>query len=165
MWTFVGVLSTHALLSYLDELIVLQSEGRLKLVLGPLGALTTLQYNLTAAPASQPRNAFFSQVLALATCYFLHNVTSNLDRWHRCTLSPALVTTATARLGIIHPPAGATSVVFSYDSYSAKDMVIFLGGVSLATLLAVGINNLSDKRQYPSSRWGILNEVCCGAQH
>ncbi|KAL7535602.1 hypothetical protein ACHAXR_006595 [Thalassiosira sp. AJA248-18] len=152
MWTFVGVGSTHTMLSWLDSFIVSKSAGKYQLVLGPLGALTTLQYNLTAAPASQPRNAIFSQIIALSTCYFLHQI-QDMDRCHRCALAPAIVTTTTAWLGIIHPPAGATSVVFSYDGYKLEDMLIFLGGVSIAIFLAVVINNLSDKRQYPSTKW------------
>ena len=48
LWTFMGVFSTHAVLSKLCYFI---AKGEYRLVLGPLGALTTLQYNLTAAPA------------------------------------------------------------------------------------------------------------------
>mmetsp|Transcript_14232 Transcript_14232/g.30904 ORF Transcript_14232/g.30904 Transcript_14232/m.30904 type:complete len:269 (+) Transcript_14232:1327-2133(+) len=160
MWTFFGVFSTHVILSRLDHFIISHSAGKFQLLLGPLGALTTLQYNLTAAPASQPRNAFFSQIFALATCYFLHQI-QDLDQWHRCALAPAIVSTVTARLGIIHPPAGASAVVFAYDSYSTEEQVIFLVGISIAIFTAVVINNLSDKRQYPSTNWTIVNEICC----
>lgn len=48
LWTFNGVFLTHAVLSKLSYFL---AKGDYRLVLGPLGALTTLQYNLTAAPA------------------------------------------------------------------------------------------------------------------
>lgn len=73
--------------------------------------------------------------------------------WHRIALAPAIVATVTARLNLIHPPAGATSVVFSSESHGIDDMVLFLVGVSIAIVTAVAINNMSDKRQYPSTKW------------
>ncbi|KAL7456513.1 hypothetical protein ACHAWC_009335, partial [Mediolabrus comicus] len=149
MWTFAGVYSTHTILEKLDA--VLATVTPYTLVIGPLGALTTLQFNLTAAPASQPRNAFFAQVIALSTCYFLHQF-ERLDKYHRCTLAPA-VSTITARLGLIHPPAGATAVVFSINYHEVEEMLLFLVGVLIAISLAVAINNMSDKRQYPNTRW------------
>eukprot|EP01082_Thalassiosira_pseudonana_P001003 g998.t1.2.5e174188 g998 g998.t1 contig10:1155753-1157611(-) len=94
-WTFVGVLITHVLLSRLDLFIVNKTNGEYSLVIAPLGALTTLQYNLTAAPASQPRNAIFGQLLALATAYSLHQV--EMETWFRCALAPAIVATLTAK--------------------------------------------------------------------
>jgi len=162
LWTFAGVWITHALLMWLEYFISGKSApgGLRKSILGPLGALTTLQYNLTAAPASQPRNAFLSQVVALSVCHFLHQM-EGLDQWHRCALAPAIVATTTARLGIIHPPAGAASVVFSLENFRSEDMFFFLGGISIATLTAVVINNLSDKRQYPSTNWMAWNGICC----
>jgi len=158
MWTAFGVWCTHTILASLDYLIVSKSAGEYQLLLGPLGALTTLQYNLTAAPASQPRNAIISQVISLSTCYFLHQV-EDLDRWHRCVIAPTIVATFTARLGIIHPPAGASSIVFSYDNYGPDDMVIFMVGVAISIFIAVVINNLSDKRQYPSGKWALLQSI------
>lgn len=61
-WTFIGVMTTHSILSRLNAYIVSESDGQLALILAPFGAFSTLQYSLTAAPASQPRNAFFAQV-------------------------------------------------------------------------------------------------------
>ncbi|KAK1739795.1 HPP family transmembrane protein [Skeletonema marinoi] len=150
LWTFTGVLSTHVVLSRLA--CFLARGGQYRLVIGPLGALTTLQYNLTAAPASQPRNAFFAQGIALCTCYLLHKF-PGLDVYHRCTLAPTIVATLTARLGLIHPPAGATSVVFSIENYGIEEMILFLVGNLIAIVFAVTINNMSEKRQYPTTKW------------
>ena len=47
-WTFVGVYTTHVILSNIGYLLAKRSY---RMIIGPLGALTTLQYNLTAAPA------------------------------------------------------------------------------------------------------------------
>jgi hypothetical protein len=89
-WSFLGVMITHLILSRIALLVDMQSNGELSLVLAPLGALTTLQYNLTAAPASQPRNAIFAQLfavsIALVLCYI-----PGMSPWIRSALAPAIV--------------------------------------------------------------------------
>ncbi len=90
MWTFFGVVITHFLLSRLNYFISVESRGDLDLVLPPLGALTTLQYALTAAPASQPRNAIFAQVFGVAMAMLIGSI-PNLDPWLKTALAPAIV--------------------------------------------------------------------------
>ena len=64
-----------------------------------------------------------------------------------------------AKLGIIHPPAGATAIVFStWKDNSWEQMGIFLCGVSITIITAVIINNASDRRQYPTS-WYLINKA------
>ncbi len=58
------------------------------------------------------------------------------------------------RLGLTHPPAGATAFLFCTREYHWGNMAFLL----VANIIAIGtatlINNLSDKRQYPTS-WGF----------
>mmetsp|Transcript_26092 Transcript_26092/g.54952 ORF Transcript_26092/g.54952 Transcript_26092/m.54952 type:complete len:709 (-) Transcript_26092:56-2182(-) len=157
VWTFIGSMTTHAILSWMNEAIAARSAGELTLIFAPLGALTTLQYNLTAAPPSQPRNALFSQIISMFTVYSLYQFPS-LDSWHRTALAPAIVETVTAKLGIIHPPSGASAIAFAADLYGIEHMGVFLLGVCVAITTAIIINNLSDKRQYPTN-WPILRAI------
>mmetsp|Transcript_8591 Transcript_8591/g.17611 ORF Transcript_8591/g.17611 Transcript_8591/m.17611 type:complete len:292 (+) Transcript_8591:1113-1988(+) len=90
VWTFVGVLVTHIMFSGMNVAITKKTQGELDLVLPPLGALTTLQFALTAAPASQPRNAIFSQIFALTTALFISYI-PNMEPWLRDSLAPAIV--------------------------------------------------------------------------
>lgn len=157
MLTFIGVFITHLTLSRLNLLIQTESSNELSLVLAPLGAFTTLQYCLTAAPASQPRNAFFAQIFAVTTALLLCYI-PGMSPWFRSALTPAIVIPLMARFVIIHPPAGAACVVFSSGKYGWEHMGIFLSGVSIAITTAVLINNLSDKRQYPTS-WYLIRKA------
>lgn len=68
------------------------------------------------------------------------------------------LTSSLNRFGIIHPPSGAAALAFSLGNYNLVHMMIFMAGVCIAIVASVVINNLSDKRQYPSS-WPILNMV------
>lgn len=63
-----------------------------------------------------------------------------------------------AKLGIIHPPAGAAAIVFSSGKVRWEHFGIFLSGVAITIVTAVGINNMSDKRQYPTS-WYLVNKA------
>ena len=119
--------------------------------------MTTLQYNLTAAPASQPRNAIFAQAFAITVAILLSYI-PNVEPWFRSALAPAIIIPAMAKLGIIHPPAGATAIVFSSGKVRWEHMGIFLAGVAISIITAVGINNMSHKRQYPTS-WFLLNKA------
>ncbi|KAL7533863.1 hypothetical protein ACHAWF_004641, partial [Thalassiosira exigua] len=157
LWTFVGVMTTHTILSRINLLVKTESDGDLSLILAPLGALTTLQYNLTAAPASQPRNAIFAQIFAITTAILLSYI-PGVEPWFRSALAPAIVIPGMARLGIIHPPAGAAAIVFSTGNFRWEHFGIFLAGVAISIVTAVGINNLSDRRQYPTS-WYLANKA------
>mmetsp|Transcript_34507 Transcript_34507/g.83519 ORF Transcript_34507/g.83519 Transcript_34507/m.83519 type:complete len:550 (+) Transcript_34507:35-1684(+) len=157
MWTFIGVMTTHTILSRINLLVQDESDGDISLILAPLGALTTLQYNLTAAPASQPRNAIFAQIFAITTAILLSYI-PNVEPWFRSALAPAIVIPGMAKLGIIHPPAGAAAIVFASGKVRWEHFGIFLCGVAISIITAVGINNMSDKRQYPTS-WYFLNKA------
>ena len=122
-----------------------------------IGALTTLQYNLTAAPASQPRNAIFAQIFAVTTAILLSYI-PNIEPWFRSALAPAIVVPGMAKLGIIHPPAGAASIVFASGKVRWEHGGIFLSGVAISIVMAVCINNMSDKRQYPTS-WYLVKKA------
>ena len=121
------------------------------------GALTTLQYNLTAAPASQPRNAIFAQIFAITISILLSYI-PNIPPWFRTALAPAIVIPGMAKLGIIHPPAGAAAIVFASGEVRWEHFAIFLSGVAITIITAVGINNMSDRRQYPTS-WYLVNKA------
>ena len=64
LWVFAGTFSSLLVLSLLNELVMKRTDYLI--VLGPFGALMTLQYALTAAPASQPRNSVYGMTVSLA---------------------------------------------------------------------------------------------------
>ncbi len=54
LWTALGAFCGLLVLSVLNEYYQCLSHDEYVLLVGPFGALMTLQYGLTAAPASQP---------------------------------------------------------------------------------------------------------------
>lgn len=152
--TFVGVFSTIAALTWLNTRLVAQHGGDAKLLLGPFGALVTLLYGLTAAPASQPRNAILGQTVAVGVALILPYIPNweEMSLEWRAALSTATSVAAMVRLGLTHPPAGAAALLFALgpDAWEASHLAVLLLANVIAIGMATFINNLSDRRQYPT---------------
>jgi CBS-domain-containing membrane protein len=73
----------------------------------------------------------------------------------RTSLATALAVASMVKLGVTHPPAGAATVIFVTNSTLSWGS---MGFMLIADLLAIGsatlINNISEKRQYPTF-WGL----------
>lgn len=112
----------------------------------------TLLYGLTSAPAAQPRNALYGQVIAstigLAFSY------ANVATWIRTSLAPACAISVMVKLGITHPPAGASAFAFAAGGFAWTALVFLLVCNVVAISAATFINNLSQRRQYPTY-WGL----------
>ena len=73
----------------------------------------------------------------------------------RTSLALAFSIATMIKLGVTHPPAGATAVFFATTpSFSWSNMGFMVIGNLVAIGSAMLFNNLSEKRQYPTS-WGI----------
>lgn len=72
----------------------------------------------------------------------------------RKALGTAIAITCMARLGVTHPPAGAAALIFTGGGYTWEHMGIMLAGNMIAIFSATVINDLNDKRQYPTF-WGF----------
>ena len=144
---------------FLSLLVVMGIDASLQpmggLILGPFGALVTLQYGLTAAPASQPRNVILGQALSLCIALGISAV-PDLPLWFRRTLGTSLAVSVMVRLGITHPPAGAAAMIVSGGMFSWVDVGLMLMGNAVAVVASVLINNVNRKRQYPTF-WGFGN--------
>lgn len=150
VWTFVGAFMTLLVLFGLS--LWFQHTTGTGIVLAPFGALLTLQFSLTPAPASQPRNVIYGQLLSLSLALlgrrYLYDV---LPIYLLVPLVAALAIASMTKLGIPHPPAAAAVIALyaqpgGFDTYMAA--LIFVGNM-VAVAMAILINNLPEKRQYP----------------
>uniref|UniRef100_A0A7S1Y6L0 HPP transmembrane region domain-containing protein n=1 Tax=Grammatophora oceanica TaxID=210454 RepID=A0A7S1Y6L0_9STRA len=158
-WTILGAFIGLLVLSSINEMFLDLTRSEYFLVIGPFGALMTLQYGLTSAPASQPRNVVLGQVVAGAVSLcFTYIPEAILPVWVRQALGPAFAIGAMVKLGIPHPPAGAHSVIWAAGEHdwSFYSIVVLCSIVSVVP--ATLVNNMSDKRQYPIY-WGYLPKL------
>lgn len=152
--TFIGAFSTLLMVTRLNFYMTKERGLDYKIILGPFGALVTLLYGLTAAPASQPRNAILGQAIALTISMAVSYADDKMELYMRQSLATALAVTAMVRLGITHPPAGAAALIFSSGALDWTHVLMMIVGNVIAIGTAVLINNLSEKRQYPVY-WGV----------
>lgn len=155
--TFFASLLTILILTSLSESLVQTYGPDFALVLGPFGAMSTLLYSLTSAPASQPRNAILGQTASLFIAYGFGQ--TDIDSRLKQSLATATSIAFMAKTGLTHPPAGASAMIFSGGSHSMGQIGVMLLGNVVAILLATVFNNLDAKRQYPTS-WGYLFGCC-----
>eukprot|EP00536_Pseudo-nitzschia_multiseries_P002593 jgi/Psemu1/183851/e_gw1.34.79.1 len=151
IWTTAGAFCGLLVASSLNQYFRYLSNDELFLILGPFGALITLQYGLTAAPASQPRNAIIGQAIAgAASMLFTYIPESILSVWLRQAIAPAIAIGLMVKCGFTHPPAGAHAVIMASGKYNWAFYGIALLATVISIVPAMIINNLSDRRQYPT---------------
>lgn len=152
---FVALLSVAGL----SEAIKNVSAGKYSIIMGPFGALMTLQYSLVMAPASQPRNIIFGQTVAICISMCLSYVPEPvLPVWIRSSLATATTIGMISKMGIIHPPAGATALLVASSEFDWMVLPLMLVGNMVAIVIATVVNNLSENRQYPT--YYYVGEKC-----
>lgn len=124
---------------------------------GPFGALITLQFALTAAPPAQPRNCLYGMTLSLfiSICgKYLLSFQAGVPQWVVASICTSLAIGAMAKTSTVHPPAGATAIVFSLtpiksttNDLAVAGLMLVASGVSI--IIATVLNNSNDLRQYP----------------
>ena len=160
-WTLIFVFITLIALSALNKFVIAKrTDGEYTIILGSMGALTTLLYSAPNSPLAQPRNVFFGHIVAGAIGALVNEFTvengetGGVPRWVSQALCPALAIAVLGRLGITHPPAGAVAFI----TVSSKLMinlgwkVIYLPLAPMALIslaFATLLNNANPKRQYP----------------
>ena len=146
--TFVGVFISMLMLTRLNVHMIEQRGQDYAIVLGPFGALLTLLYGLTAAPASQPRNVLLGQTIAMTISLGV-SYSEGMTVWMRQSLATALAIAAMVKLGVTHPPAGASALLYASGDQGWSNMLMMLVGNVIAVGSATLINNSSETRQYP----------------
>lgn len=155
-WTWIGVFLTLLAVSLVAELLRPRP-----VLIGSFGALMTLQFALPAAPVSQPRNVVFGNLASgIVAVSFSYVDDALLPGWLRVAVVPASAIALMAYLGVLHPPAGAASLIFAgHGSLNGSQMANsrwyflvcpLLVGNLICIVMATLINNLNHTRQYPT---------------
>lgn len=156
LWTILGAFCGLLVLSSLNEYYKMLSDEDYFLLIGPFGALMTLQYGLTSAPASQPRNAILGQAVSGAVSLaFTYIPETILATWLRRAVGPAVAIGVMVKLGVTHPPAGAHAVLYASGQYNFGFYALVVLSSAISVIPATIVNNLSSKRQYPTY-WSMI---------
>ena len=122
------------------------------------GALCTLLFALPTVPLAQPRTVILAHTYAIAIAVALVYIFDACQLvWLQKALALSLAVSGMAKLGIIHPPAGATALLLvsfaDSASFSQAGMLFFIVsvylGCAIAVTVAVLVQNVLDGRRYP----------------
>eukprot|EP00979_Chaetoceros_neogracilis_P000798 scaffold171_cov284-Chaetoceros_neogracile.AAC.1 len=162
--TFIGVFLTLVVLHAASDWI--EKRTGAQFILGPFGALMTLQFGLTMAPVGQPRNILFGQIIATTIGLLFLNISEDyLHRYLRISLATATAIATMLKLGVAHPPAGASVLIIASGDYGWNVLPSMLLSNIIAILMSTLINNLSEQRQYPTFLHigeKTLSDALCG---
>ena len=160
VWTFIGCFVTVLSVAYISTYLNIFTEEdkrEFAFPLGPIGALATLLFGLTSAPASQPRNVIYGTFISGIVGLTMSYLPSSMIQL-RVTLAISISTSLMAKCGVIHPPAGALAMMLctSEDKHEWISWLLYLFGSIIAIFIATLFNNLNEKRTYPQY-WKLVN--------
>ena len=103
------------------------------------------------APAAQPRNVIYGQITATSIALLLSSILEDrVHKYIKVSLATAIAIATKVVLGIAHPPAGATALIVASGDFDSKLLPPVILSNLIAVILSTFINNLSEKRQYPT---------------
>lgn len=159
-FSFLGAFSGMAVLGLVDTYLLWPS-AHLKVLVPAFGAMSVLIFSTCKAPLAQPSNAVLGNSIGGAVGVF---VVSGMRLfglghmvWVMAALSVSLTIVVQERTNTVHPPGGATALLFAIMppmqafGWSFVFAPAFLGAVILVAM-GVVMNNLSPERTYPQ-RW------------
>ena len=149
--SFAGSFVTLLAIERLNALIKLSTEGEMSIIMGPIAALVCMQYALTGAPASQPRNALYGQSLCVVIALIIEYIPllGEYSVWLRPTLSTSLAITAMVGTGTVHPPGAATALLVATGHFTWAHLALLIVAYLMCIIMSALINNWFDQRQYP----------------
>ncbi|KAL4870605.1 hypothetical protein BDV12DRAFT_165879 [Aspergillus spectabilis] len=160
-WSLLGVFCGVLLISEVSLHIPQFRNLNAPIIVGSFGAAAVLEFCAIESPFAQPRNAFFSQLLAsiigvaIAKLFAL-NPSAHAKPEIAGSLACAVTTMAMILTNTVHPPAGATALLAATELQEVGWWLIpiMLLGCSLMMTVALLLNNI--QRRFPVYWWTPL---------
>ncbi|KAL3465884.1 HPP family-domain-containing protein [Aspergillus heterothallicus] len=157
-WSLIGVFCGVLLISEVSLHIPEFRNHHAPIIVGSFGAAAVLEFCAIESPFAQPRNAFFSQLIAsiigvaIAKLFAL-NPSAQAKPEIAGSLACAITTMAMVLTNTVHPPAGATALLAATELHEVGWWLIpiMLLGCSLMLTVALLLNNI--QRRFPVYWW------------
>ena len=160
-FAFLGAVVTGVVVVTLNKALVDWTHDPMNtIIVASLGALMTMHFAAFNSPLAQPRNVLGGNLIAALAAMFYEQSVEYVHRMIGLAIEPSclfVLCPATAiaimhKLGLTHPPAGAIAITLVTTPSSATwrwVMTPLLAGNVICIGVAVLVNNLSSRRQYP----------------
>eukprot|EP00930_Biecheleria_cincta_P032441 TRINITY_DN22516_c0_g1_i1.p1 TRINITY_DN22516_c0_g1~~TRINITY_DN22516_c0_g1_i1.p1 ORF type:complete len:413 (+),score=59.57 TRINITY_DN22516_c0_g1_i1:45-1283(+) len=165
-WSFMGSFVGMSLIGLLDNLVVAPLL-HLHLLVAAFGAMFVLLFSAIKAPVAQPFNTICGNTLGaiVGVCVVGLLEAAGFDDcfWLSGALSVSLTIVVQELTNSVHPPGGATALIFSLmkplhpEHFLFVFAPAFLGAVVMVATAAV-VNNLAAERIYPQW-WSPMNHA------
>ncbi|MEK5112499.1 HPP family protein [Bacillus sp. FSL R5-0677] len=120
-----------------------------ELLMAPFGASCVLAFGVWNAPLSQPRNIIGGHLISTFIGLSIYHLFGN-EYW-TIALAVGMSIAIMMLTRTTHPPAGADPIVVILGAYSWSYLVTpVLVGSLVIVVIALFINNMSSKRNYPT---------------
>ncbi|KAJ5752118.1 hypothetical protein N7520_009035 [Penicillium odoratum] len=159
-WSLIGAFSGVALVASVSQHVPSFEARHVPAVIGSFGAAAVLEFGVIDSPLAQPRNAFFSQMIACLVGVGISKLFALNPSAEKYTslggaLSCGVTTWLMVLTNTVHPPAGATSLLAVTNSQTAGLgwflFPVMILGVTLMQTAALLINNIN--RRFPLYWW------------
>ncbi|KAL2854599.1 HPP family-domain-containing protein [Aspergillus pseudodeflectus] len=157
-WSLIGAFCGVLLISEVSLHIPEFQNHHAPIIVGSFGAAAVLEFCAIESPFAQPRNAFFSQLIAstIGVCIaklFALNPSAQAKPEIAGALSCAITTMLMVLTNTVHPPAGATALLAATELHEVGWWLIpiMLLGCSLMLTTALLLNNI--QRRFPIYWW------------
>ncbi|WP_028581865.1 HPP family protein [Desulfogranum japonicum] len=151
-WSWLGAFLGISAVAYSHFNLLAQSD--MVMIIGSFGASAVLIYGAIKSPLAQPRNLLGGHILSAFIGVFCYqNFSSQL--WLAAALAVATAIAVMLVTRTLHPPGGATALIAVIGSSKVHALgylyvLVPVGlGAIIMLIVALLVNNLSSKRQYP----------------
>ena len=152
LWSWLGAFLGIAAVAYINFNKFNGTD--LVMIIGSFGASAVLIYGAIKSPLAQPRNFvgghLISALIGVTAFQLFHG-----HMWLAASIAVATSIAAMHATKTLHPPGGATALIAVIGSQKIHDLgylyiIMPVGlGAFLMLVVALLVNNISDKRSYP----------------
>lgn len=127
-------------------------------LIAPFGASAVLIYGTPKSPLAQPRNLIGGHILSALSGVIAYKLFASFP-WAACAMAVSLALFLMHLTRTLHPPGGATALLFILggDKFHNLGLLYPLfpvaSGLLPMLLIAIIVNNLFPKRNYPEYWW------------
>ncbi|MBF0446329.1 MAG: HPP family protein [Magnetococcales bacterium] len=156
LWSWLGSFLGIALVAILNYHLLAESDA--VLLIGSFGASAVLIFGAVSAPLAQPRNLIGGHFVSAIVGVTMFQMFGN-TLWLAAALAVSLAIALMHITRTLHPPGGATALIAVIGSgkihalgYTYAIIPVTTGAL-LMLLVALIVNNIPNKRQYPKYWW------------
>jgi len=152
VWSWIGAFLGVAAVGFVHFRMVRDTD--LVMIIGSFGASAILVYGAIKSPLAQPRNLLGGHVLSALIGVLSFKFFDNYI-WLAAAVAVATALVVMHATRTLHPPGGATALIAVIGSQDIHNLGYFYAvapagaGALIMLLVALVVNNIPRKRQYP----------------